>query len=53
MSPGFGFFSDKYQFLVPMNPYTYLVYDVTVVDGQSHSVQLYYDNNGEVHVFVT
>ena len=33
---------------LPYLPLTYLTYDVASIDGQSHQVQLYYDNSGEV-----
>ncbi len=52
MTPSYGSFGDKRAYLVPMLPYTYLGYEVTVIDGRSHSVQLYYDNTGEVCVCV-
>ena len=29
-------------------PQTYLTFDVMCIDGQGHSVQLYYDNTAEV-----
>ncbi len=52
MTPSYGNFDEKMNYNVPMLPYTYLVYEVTVIDGRSHSVQLYYDNTGEVCVCV-
>ena len=35
---------------VPVWPLAYLTYEVSVTDGKSHSVQLYYDNTAEVSV---
>ena len=29
-------------------PVTFLTYDISIIDGMSHSVQLYYDNTAEV-----
>ena len=35
---------------MPGFPTTYLTYEVSTIDGKSHSVQLYYDNTAEVSV---
>ena len=32
------------------NPMTFLTYNVSSIDGKSHTVRLYYDNSGEVRV---
>ena len=36
--------------MMPGFPTTYLTYEVSTIDGKSHSVQLYYDNTAEVSV---
>lgn len=33
-------------------PVTFITYEVSIIDGMNHSVEIYYDNTGEVRLDV-